>query len=358
MQRVLIEQFGGPEVLRVLDEPTPTADDLGPDDVLVRMTSIGMNRAEIMGREGQYKLSTGDPPFTPGLEGGGILEAVGSGVAGVKPGDRVTLTPGVTRPPSDTESEPANGGAYRSHYLCPADCVMPVPDAVPDDQLGALWLPYLTAHGCLHWLHRLHEQPEHRRVVAFSAASSSVALAAAQVAKSMGATTIGLTSSPAKLDAIRALPTARYDHLLATHAPTPQADRTLLPFYRDLFRLTEGRGVDVFFDCVGAGQYLSHEITALAELGTVYIYGLLGKPAPVNLGTLIRKKGSLRGYAMTEFRQAGPEHWRPQAQLVLDGFANGTYTQHLAGTFPLADVQRAHTVMAQNRHIGKLVLVP
>jgi len=315
----------------------------------VRLTSIGMNHAELMGRRGMYKLSTGDPPLTLGLEGGGIIDAVGEGVDSVSVGDRVTLTPGATRP-----GEGSTGGAYRSHYLCPAGDVMPCPDAIPDDQLGAIWLPYLTAWGCLHWLHRLDEQPADRRVVAIPAASSSVGLAAAQVVKALGGTAIGLTSSPGKADAINAMPTAAFDELLVTH----EDDRSMRPFHRDIYRLTDKHGIDVYFDPVASGEYLNSEIKALAPYGTIYVYGLLGQPDTVDVTPLIRKHASIRGWMMGEIRDAGQDQWRPQCQAVLDRFADGTFSQHVAERFDLTDVRRAHEVMEQGSHIGKLVLVP
>ena len=92
-QRVVVNAFGGPEVLQLVEEPVPAP---GAGEVVVRITSIGMNHAELMGRRGQYKLSTGEPPFTPGLEGGGIIDAIGAGVSAVKVGDRVSLAPHIT----------------------------------------------------------------------------------------------------------------------------------------------------------------------------------------------------------------------------------------------------------------------
>ncbi|MEM1208717.1 MAG: zinc-binding dehydrogenase [Planctomycetota bacterium] len=349
-QEVRVNAFGGPEVLTLVDAPDPVP---GPGEVVVRLTSIGLNHAELMGRRGEYRLSTGDPPFVPGLEGGGVIEAVGHAVTSRYPGQRVTLAPAVTRPASD-HAPGGRGGAYRTHYLCDQQDVLPAPDAIPDDQLGALWLPYFTTWGCLAWLHGLADQPADRRTVALPAASSSLGLAAAQVVKALGGTAIGMTSSPGKRDALAALPTARFDHLLVTH----DADRQLLPFHRDLFRVTDGRGVDVFFDPVASGGYLNNEIKALAQHGSIYVYGLLGTPGPVDVTPLIRKHAAVRGWVMGEVIEAGEEAWRSVCQAVLDRFADGTFTQHLAATYPLADVARAHEEMERGSHIGKLVLVP
>jgi NADPH:quinone reductase-like Zn-dependent oxidoreductase len=301
-----------------------------------------------MGRRGAYKLATGDPPYVPGLEGGGVVEAVGSDVDGLTPGRRVTLAPGVTRPGPD-----ARGGTYRTHYRCDGRDAIPVPDAIPDDQLGCLWLPYYTAWGCLQWLHRLHERPADRRVVAIPAASSSLGLATAQVVKALGGTAIGLTSSPGKVEAVRALPTQRFDHLLTTH----ESDGSLKPFHRELYRLTDKQGVDVFFDPVAAGPYLGNEIKALAPHGTIYLYGLLGEPDAVDVTPLIRKHAALRGWVSGELT-ADLDAAGAACRAILDRFADGTFEQHLAKTYELADAVTAHTEMQRGEHVGKLALVP
>ena len=331
MKYVEVEAFGGPEQLKLREGSDPTP---GAGQVVVRLTSIGMNHAELMGREGKYKLSTGEPPFTPGLEGGGVIEAVGSGVDSARVGQRVVLSPAAPRGGA--------GGTYRSHYLTDADQALPAPDAIPDDQLGAIWLPYFTAWGCLVAVHDL--QPG--AAVAVPAASSSVGLAAAQVIADRGATSIGLTTSPGKAEAIA----DRFDHVVVT-SQEPK-------WRRKLKELTDGRGVDVFFDPVAAGDYLQQEVLALAYGGTIYLYGLLGEPDRLDVTPLIRTNGAIRGYANTQLVRQGREAWGPVCEAILRRFADGTFHQKLAGTYPLSDVQRAHAEMEQGSHIGKLVLIP
>ncbi|MEO0588343.1 MAG: zinc-binding dehydrogenase [Planctomycetota bacterium] len=346
MRQVTVNAFGGVDQLEVVEVATPEP---GPGEVRVAVTSIGMNHAELMGRRGEYRLSTGDPPFVPGLEGGGVIDAVGDAVSGWSVGDRVVLTPGVTR-----VGDGGYGGSYRSHYVCDAGGVMRAPDALPDEQLGAVWLAYLTPFACLSWLHGLGDRPADERTVVIPAASSSLGLAAAQVVKAMGGTAIGMTSSPAKVDAVAALPTSRFDHLIVTH----DAERKLLPFHRDLFRLTDGRGADVFFDPVASGAYLTNEIKALANSGTVYVYGLLGAPGPADVTPLIRKAATIRGWANGQLLEQGEAAWRPVCEAILERFADGTFVQHVAERYPLADVRRAHEEMERGAHVGKLVLVP
>lgn len=346
MELVQVNRFGGPEVLKLVTQPTPEP---GPMEVRVRVTSIGLNHADLMGRAGQYKISTGEPPFVPGIEAGGIIEEAGEEVDASRIGERVVLAPSLPRPNAGE-----HGGTYRSHIVIDESLALIAPDALPDEQLGAVWLAYLTAWGCLAWKDALKPGS----TVAIPAASSSVGLAASQVVRALGGTAIGLTSSPNKAQALASLTTAHFDHVVVTHDKDDDGNRTMRPWHRDLKQLTDGQGVDVFFDPVASGEYLSTEVRSLAKGGRVYVYGLLGDPGPVNLSPLIIKKACVHGWVIDEIIQAGDDVWQHACNEILKRFIDGTFEQHIAKTYPLAEVQRAHEEMAQGRHIGKLVLVP
>lgn len=346
MQTIIVNQFGGPEVLERVELPTPEP---GPMQVRVRVTSIGINHADLMGRAGRYKASTGDPPFVPGIEAGGVIEEVGEEVDASRIGERVVLAPSAPR-----AIDGPHGGTYRSHLVVDESLALLAPDALPDEQLGAVWLAYLTAWGCLAWKDQL--QPG--SVVGIPAASSSVGLAAAQVVKALGGIAIGLTSSPDKADAIRALPTSRFDHLVVTHDRDAQGHRVMRPWHRDIKSITQGKGVDVYFDPVAAGDYLATEVRSIAQGGRIYIYGLLGEPGPVDLSPLIIRNASLHGWVLDQVIQAGDQVWRQTCSDILHRFIDGTFKQHIAQTYALQDVRQAHIDMAKGQHIGKLVLVP
>lgn len=356
MKQVICKTFSKDfDVLELVEKPTPVPE---AGQVLVRLTSIGMNHAELMARRGEYKIASGDPPFTPGLEGGGIVEAVGDGVTSVKPGDRVVLGPELPRlgGPRQPGSELAGAeGCYRTHYIAPEDGVWLAPDNLPDEQLGTVWLPYLTAWGCLVWKQRLHEA-DRPMMVALPAASSSVALAAAQIVKAMpqGHTVIGLTTSKEKVAQLEALETAKFDHLVLTRDENKQD----LPWHRDLKQITDGQGVDVFFDPVAGGKYLEAEIRSLATGGVVWIYGLLARERELMVTALIRKQAAIRGWAMNELVGKGREVYGKGCEAVLKGFADGVYHQTFAGSFPFEQVQEAHRAMEKGNHIGKLALIP
>lgn len=346
MQVVMVNAFGGPQVLETIELPTPEP---GPMQVRVRVSSIGMNHADLMGREGQYKASTGEPPFVPGLEAGGVIEEVGEEVDPARIGERVVLGPSLPR-----AVEGAHGGSYRTHIVVDESIALLAPNALPDEQLGAVWLAYLTAWGCLSWKDQLNPG----ETVAIPAASSSVGLAAAQVVKALGGIAIGLTSSPGKADALRNLDTARFDHLVVTHDRDPDGGRAMRPWHREIKTITDGQGVDVFFDPVAAGEYLSTEVRALAKGGRIYIYGLLGRPGPVDLSPMILRGASMHGWVLDQIVSADDHTWRSACAEILKHFADGTFKQHIAQAYAFDDVQQAHIEMEKGDHIGKLVLVP
>lgn len=344
MKCIVVNRFGGPEVLELVERPTP---DPSPGQVRVRVTSIGLNHAELMGREGRYKASTGEPPFVPGIEAGGVIDAVGQGVPESRIGERVVLAPGLPR-----AADGEHGGTYRTYIVIDQSLALAAPDALPDEQLGAVWLPYLTAWGCLAW----KDQLKAGATVGIPAASSSVGLAASQVVKALGGRAIGLTSSPGKAEALRELDSARFDNIVVTHDRDDQGQRVMRPWHRDIKQLTDGKGIDVYFDPVAAGEYLSAEVRSLARGGRIYIYGLLGQPGPVDLSPMIMRDAALHGWVLDEIVQAGDRVWREACEAILGRFADGTFTQHLAGTYSIDQVQQAHEEMEKGKHIGKLVL--
>ena len=122
--------------------------------------------------------------------------------------------------------------------------------------------------------------------------------------------------------------------------------------------------MDVFFDPVAGGAYLDAEVRSLAPRGTIWIYGFLGRSAgldsaeALDLTPLIRKQAAIRGWALSELIEAGEEAWRLGCQHILDGLADGSYCQHIGGTFKLENVRQAHEVMEKGEHVGKLVLIP
>lgn len=340
MKQVTVQAFGGPEQLAVETLPTPMP---GSGQVLVRVTSIGLNHADLMARRGEYRLISGDPPFVPGLEAGGVIEAVGRDVEDRTVGQRVLLSPTFGR-------RPEQRGTYRTHLVVDAGQTLAAPAGLPDEQLGAVWLAYLTAWGCLVWQQGI----EQGQIIGLPAASSSVALAAAQIAKQCGAVTIGLTRTEEKAQRIGALPHHGYDHFLVTH----ETDGAIRKWHRQIAQITEGKGVNCYFDPVAAGAYLDSEIKSLADGGTIWVYGLLANVGPVDVTPLIRKRGAIRGWIVGQVLDAGDAVWREGCEHILQKIEDGRYRQHIDRIFSLDQVQQAHAYMERGEHVGKLVLVP
>ncbi|MEM9009100.1 MAG: zinc-binding dehydrogenase [Cyanobacteria bacterium P01_F01_bin.86] len=334
MYRVVVPAFGDVEQLTIETAPDPVP---SVGEVVVRLASIGMNHAELMARRGAYRLVSGEPPFTPGLEGGGVIVAVGPGVHDRTEAQRVILT--LDAPTSRGLGQ----GTYQSHYVVGASKTVPVPEGLADHLLGALWLPYLTAWGCLVWKQNI--QPGQR--VLLPAASSSVAIAASQIVKHYGGIAIGTTSSPAKVDKLKTMAEARFDHLILTQNKD---------WWREAKKLSQGKGYDIIFDPIAAGSFLNQEIRLLANYGALWIYGLLGRPDTVDVTPLIRKMASIRGWLLNELVGSGLEN--SAYRHVIDCIVDGTYQLPIAATFALKDVQQVHRTMEAGQHIGKLVLIP
>lgn len=339
LQQVVVNAFGGVENMEIQSTAQLVP---GTGELIIDLRCIGMNQADLMARRGEYRLSSGEPPFTPGIEGGGVISAVGEGVTDRSVGQRVILT----------MSAPAGRGTYRSQFVAQAAETVPVPEGVPDELLGALWLPFLTAWGALVW--RQNVQPQ--QVVMLPAASSSVAIAASQIAKQQGCITIGTTTSPEKVEALKQINAAQYDHIVVTKQNNNKQSDPEKPWWRTVKQITKGKGVDVIFDPVAAGDFLNTEIRLLAQGGTLWVYGLLGTPDTVDVSPLIRKDASIRGWLLnflhgTAAEQAGYQH-------ILENVANGNYTLPIAGRFSLNQVREAHTEMEKGDHIGKYILQP
>lgn len=353
MKSVVVEQFGGVEQLQIRETETPEP---GQGQVRVRLTSIGMNHAELMARRGEYKLTSGDPPFTPGLEGGGIVDAVDEGLdAGEWMNKRVVLSADAPRRKEAGGSVGGDdgihlAGTYRTHFLTTPDKLFMAPDNLADAHLGTLWLSFLTAWGCLIWKQKLKPG----QYVGISAASSSVGLAASQIVKAHGGIPIGLSTTQRKVDLLKEMPEAAFEEIIVTH----NEDRTMRPWHKHVLEVTKGHGIDVFFDAVGNGQYVDREIRALAQYGTIHIYGLLEKADRVDLGPLIRKHASIHGWLLGNLLMHGGDSVAEGYNEILQRVGDGTYKIRVAMEFPLDDVQRAHAEMEKGNHIGKLVLVP
>lgn len=330
MNRVVrFSAYGGPEVLRIEDEPlaAPAA-----GEIQVRIEALGLNRAEAAFRAGQY-LEPAEFPSRLGYEAAGIVEALGEGVGGFAPGDAVCVIPGFSM---------ARYGVYAEYANVPAEAVLKRPDGLSAETAAALWMAYLTAYGGLVDIAQLGQGDS----VVITAPSSSVGLAAIQIANFVGAIPIAVTRSPDKQAALLAAG--------ARHVLTPDTDATLGEAVR---QATFGQGARLVFDPV-AGPGVAALAAALAPQGSLIIYGNLsgaGEATPFPFRQAIGKGLSLRGYLVFEIIQDALR-LREAESFIRDALRLGAIRPTIARRFAFDDIVAAHRYLESNQQLGKVVV--
>ncbi len=318
---------GGPEVLKLesVAVPEPRA-----GEVRIRVAAIGLNRAEAMFRAGQY-LETAQFPATNGYEAAGVIDALGAGVSGLQVGDRVSTIPafGLTE-----------YGMYGEVVLAPAHAVAHYPENLSPEQGTAIWMQYITAWAGLIELGKL----EAGQTALITAGSSSVALAAMQIAKSVGATAILTTRKSDKKQRILG---AGADHVIVTEEED-------LP--KRVQEITGGKGAHVIFDPV-SGPYVETLAQAAAHNAKLFVYGLLDfRPTPFPLSASFQKGLWMRAFALFEFTLNPAALARVKA-FVYQGLASGSLKPILdARTFTLDQIADAHRYLESNQQFGKIVV--
>lgn len=315
---------GGPETLRVdqLELGAP-----GEGDVRIRVGAIGLNRVEAMFRSGVMGLPA--LPSTLGYEAAGVIEAVGPGVAGRKVGDRVATLPGLSM---------ETYGTYADTIFYPADRLIRLPAEMNLEEAAASWMQYLTAYALVDVA---NIQPGDAAVI--TAASSSVGLAAIQIANLLGATPIAVTRGPDKAAAL-------IDHG-AGHVVVSETQ----DLAKTVLQLTGGRGARVVFDAVG-GETLPQLVDLASRRGTIIIYGsLAGAVAPLPLPQAMLKSLTVRGFAMNDMVADAPVR-RAAIDFVRQGFASGRLRPVIDSVFELEDIVEAHRRLESNAQLGKILV--
>ncbi|HEY1784719.1 MAG TPA: zinc-dependent alcohol dehydrogenase family protein, partial [Pirellulales bacterium] len=318
---VRFHQIGGPEVLKIekVDVPPP-----GPGEVRIAVQALGLNRAESMFRSGRYLE---DPIFPArlGYEAAGTIESVGPGVTGFSIGDAVSTIPAFHQ---------NQYGVYGDLVVAPARAVAKHPPSLSWNEAAAIWMQYLTAYGALIDIAQLGSGD----TVLIPAASSSVGLAAIQIANLVGATPIALTRTHDKQAALTKLGAS---HVIVTG----QQD-----LVEEAKRLTAGKGARVVFDPVG-GPTVAKLAAAMAHRGILIEYGNLSyEPTPLPLMDLLGKLLTIRGYVLFEVTQ-DPARLQRGKQFVIDGLASGKLKPVIAKTFPFSEIVEAHRYLESNQQI-------
>jgi NADPH:quinone reductase-like Zn-dependent oxidoreductase len=327
MSRVVrFHRTGGPEVLQIetIDVPPP-----GPGEVRIAVKALGLNRAESMFRTGRY-LEEPVFPSKLGYEAAGTVEAVGSGVVGFNIGDAVSTVPAFSQ---------GKYGVYGDTTIVPAAAVVKHPPSLSWEQAAAIWMQYLTAYGALIDIAKMTRGD----VVLIPAASSSVGIAAIQIARAVGASPIALTRTEGKRTALVELGA---EHVIATQTQDLVAEA---------LRITGGKGARIVFDPVG-GPTVAKLAVAMATSGILFQYGALStEPTPLPLFDVLAKLLTIRGYVLFEVT-SNPARFEPAKKWVVDHLASGALKPVIAKTFKLDEIVEAHRYMEANQQIGKIVV--
>jgi NADPH:quinone reductase-like Zn-dependent oxidoreductase len=322
---VRLHQPGGPEQLKFEDLE---AEQPGPGEALVRIAAIGLNRAEMMFRQGGY-IQPPSYPARMGYEGSGEVMAVGPGVENVKPGDKVSIVPSFQQ---------GKYGIYAEQALVPARSLIPAPEGLSLTEAGSIWMQYFTALGIIEV-----GKAGPGDFVVIPAASSSVGLAAIQLANWAGAESVAATRTGAKAKALKAQGAA---HVIATQEVDVPAE---------VMKITGGKGARLVFDPVG-GPFVETWARAMAERGILFQYGgLSGQPTPWPHWQAAFKGLSLRGWVASEI-WGKPHRFEHYQALIRHGLKIGRLKPVIAKTFPLDQIADAHRYLESNQQVGKVVV--
>ncbi len=320
MQAIVVNELGGPEVMKVAEVPDPVA---APGQVVVRIAAAGVNFRDIYVRTGMYKQPL---PYTPGSEGAGTVTEVGEGVTGIAVGDEVAWSEG-------------NGG-YAELAAVPAAKAVPLPAGLDPAKAAASMLQGITAH----YLCRSTFPVTEGTVTVVHAAAGGVGLLLTQMIKRLGGTVIATTSTPEKA----ALAEQAGADAVTTYDEFPSVVR----------EATGGRGADVVFDGVGQATF-DAGLSVLRPRGMMVLFGASSGAVPPfdpqrlnSSGSLFLTRQTMGHYVLDRDELL----WR--AGEVFGPIAAGELNVRVGGEYPLADAARAHEDLAARRTTGKLVLLP
>lgn len=328
MARVVhLDQVGGPEVLKVVDVDV-RAPEAG--EVRINVKAIGLNRAESMFRSGMYVVGPTFPGSGIGYEAAGTIESIGEGVTGFKIGDAVSVIPAFMM---------NDYAMYGEQVVAPAFAVVKHPVELSWEEAAATWMQYATVYGALIEIANLAKGD----YLLIPAASSSVGLAAIQLANMIGAIPVALTRGEEKREQLL---NVGAKHVIATNTQDIVAE---------VNRITDGKGARVIFDPVG-GSTFGKLVQAAAQGGILIAYGALSpEPASLPFLDVLAKGLTVRGYQLFEYTMDKVAIERIKS-FVLGGLASGHLKPIVGKTFAIEEVVESHRYLESNQQIGKIVL--
>ncbi|HTU34820.1 MAG TPA: NADPH:quinone reductase [Candidatus Acidoferrum sp.] len=320
MKAIMVHEFGGPEVLKYEDVPTPQP---AAGQVLVRVHGAGVNPYDTYMRSGTYAIKP-PLPYTPGSDAAGEVESVGQGVTKFKKGDRVYTAKTVS-------------GAYAEYALALESQVHLLPAKISYVQGAGVWVPYGTAY------HALYQCAMARagESVLVHGASGGVGTAAVQIARALGMTVLGTAGTEKGLDLVK----REGAHYVFDHSQSGYLDKIL--------EATGKRGVDVVLEML-ANVNLGHDLKLLAPQGRVIVIGSRGD-VTITPRDLMARRASVRAFTLWGISEA--EDKEIHAGLYA-GLENGTLRPVVGKELPLREAARAHKEVLERGAFGKIVLVP
>jgi NADPH:quinone reductase len=322
VKAIRLHACGGPEAMVLEDLPLPSP---GPGRVLVEVKAAGVNLFDTQLRSGLYKR---DLPLTLGLEGAGIVQAVGAGVADIAVGDRVAFI--------------FAAGSYATHTLAPAERVVPLPDGIGFEEAAAVLFQGLTAHYLATSTFPLG--PASSCLVHSAAGGCGILLC--QIAKIRGAEVIGAVSTAAKAEIAR---DAGADHVVIY----AQED-----FAAAVKRITGGRSVDVVYDAVGLDTYIG-SMDSLRPRGMLALYGeASGLVPPIDPRELLFRKSLFLTRTGLDHYIVDRRELRARADEIFAWVVKGRLKQKIFATYRLEAAAEAHRALESRATAGKLLVIP
>jgi len=317
---IQIHQTGGPDVLQW--EEVDVADP-GPGQVRLRQEAAGLNYIDVYHRTGLYPQPL---PFIPGVEGAGIVDAIGEGVTSLRPGDRVAYAGPI--------------GGYAEQRLIDAERLVKLPDSISAEQAAAMMLQGMTAHMLLRSVHRVVPG----ETILIHAAAGGVGLIVCQWAKALGATVIGTVGSDEKAELARA------------HGCDHPIVYTRQDFVTEVARITDGAKLPVVYDSIGRDTFMQ-SLDCLAPRGMMVSFGNASGPVDPFPPSMLAQKGSLFLTRPTLYHYiAARSELETAARDLFDAVENGTVTIEINQRFALKDAAEAHRSLEARTTTGSTIL--
>lgn len=321
MKGIVIKKFGGPEVLEYTDLPKPEPK---PGEVLIKIETAGVNYIDTYQRTGLYK---GELPFTPGMEGAGVVEECGAGDSPVKPGERVAYC--MAR------------GSYAEYAVVPSKFVVPLPEEIPCRLGASVLLQGMTAH----YLAYSSFPVKKNSVVLVHAAGGVTGHLLVQMAKNLGAVVYGTASSREKIELAKAAGAAEVINYKTSD------------FAEEVMKLTGGKGVDAVYDSVGLTTF-EKSLSCLKTRGMLVLFGQSSGAVPpldiagLSVKSLYLTRPSLGAYILDRQEL----EWRSSD--LFSFISKGSVKLQEAAEFDLSKAAEAHKALEDRGRTGKILLVP